>query len=102
MLSNPRVLGRCGAAPEDIPEDYGPAETEYCQGLSHKLLARVEARVKGGVSKDDFAAASKAWAEALCDTPGGLDLVQMVLLPRFLLFVSGVFFAAGPVGLEAG
>jgi hypothetical protein len=28
--------------------------------------------------QEDFAAQSKAWAEALCDSPGGLDLVQMV------------------------
>jgi hypothetical protein len=62
----------------EMPGEYLLAETEYCKGLSRKLLARLEARLQGGVTKEEFFAHNKAWAEALCDTPGGLDLVTMV------------------------
>ena len=66
------------AGPTDIPAEYGPAETAYCEGLSRKLLLRLEARIRGHVTKADFMNSNRAWAESLCETPGGLDLVQMV------------------------
>jgi len=38
--------GAAAPGSKDMPEEYAAAEDEYCKGLSRKLMARLEARVK--------------------------------------------------------